>query len=601
MKIMRSMALAGILATAFGTVGALQPCRQHPRGVAGWWPGDGSADDLTLSMNAGQLLGGATFGAGAIGQGFLLDGLDDRVDVPGWSSLTPSQFTLAAWIRLDAATEWACIICKQVGGTNVNSLSLWVNDGVLQGGMYGFAEAIAPSVAPINQFLHVAVSYDGSIIRLYQDGRLISVAQGPASPVPYDSSQVIIGADDNGASQYLAFFKGIIDEAQIFTRALSGCEVRVLADALPPGSCKGDSDADAIPDFQDNCATIANVAQQDADGDGVGDACDCAPSDASVHANPGDRNELRFTGRDRLDWCGDPSLTGASTVYDLQRGELSMLPVTSGVSQCRSHCVAPPAGLVGWWPGDGSTTDLVGGNNGVLQNGATYSNGWTRSAFSFDGVNDRVRTGNLTLGNTFTVTAWVNSDSVNQGSYQRIVETNYATGFYLGTDTSGARYKVIVRNAGAPYGTVNGGTISPGEWQFVAGTYDGTTGTLYVDGQQVASGAFTAPGTVTRAVNIGAFDGGGDGWKGRIDEVQIYNRSLAAGELRAIYEAGSAGACKAALGGVDAEWTVPFADDGIVPTPGHGFWYVYRGRNACGTGSYGSSTSGAERIGALCN
>jgi hypothetical protein len=36
-----------------------------------------------------------------------------------------------------------------------------------------------------------------------------------------------------------------------------------------------DSDADAVPDFYDNCAGTANPDQRDTDSDGYGNACDC--------------------------------------------------------------------------------------------------------------------------------------------------------------------------------------------------------------------------------------------------------------------------------------------------------------------------------------
>ena len=40
--------------------------------------------------------------------------------------------------------------------------------------------------------------------------------------------------------------------------------------------------------------------------------------------------------------------------------------------------------------------------------------------------------------------------------------------------------------------------------------------------------------------------------------------------------------------------------DATLPDPGETFWYVVRGRNACGTGTFGSSTSGVERPVAPC-
>lgn len=591
--------VVALLAASVGPACAQQSCDQLPRAILGWWGGDDSASDVTLNANDGQLIGGATFGPAVSGDGFRLDGIDDRVDIPDSPSLRPSQFTLSAWVNLDVAIQYSCIICKQVGNGNLDSYSLWLDNGVLRGGMYGYTEAIGPRL-PANRWLHATVTYDGSIIRLYLDGALVAAAPGPVSPVPYDANQVIIGAEDNGLGTYTAFFRGSIDEAQVFGRALSSCEVRALARS-EQGFCKGDDDGDGVPDCQDDCPALANATQLDGDGDGVGDPCDCGPADATVYSSPGDPNLLALTSHDELDWCRDPSFTGPATVYDVQRGDLDALPVTAQTSACRSQCLAAVPGLVAWWPGDGNTTDLVGNADGTLQNGAAYGDGWVLDAFSFDGINDRVVTGNLGLGNTFTVTAWVDSAAVNQGAYHRIIETNYSTGFYIGTDATGSTYKLIVHNASAPYGTVNGGKIVPGEWQFVAGTYDGTTGSLFVDGALVAAGSFTAPGTTNLPVNIGASYTDTLPWKGRVDEVQVFDRVLSAQELRSLYDAGSAGGCKDALGGTNAQWTAAFGTDGELPAAGHGFWYLYRGRNSCGTGTYGFATGGAERIGAPCS
>jgi hypothetical protein len=593
------LGVAALAGSSLGTLHAQSACEPLPRGAAGWWPGEDSAADLTLHANHGQLVDNPLFVPGVIGQAFEFDGVNDRVDVPDAPSLRPQRFTLAAWIRVDVASEWACIICKQTGGGSADSYSLWINNGVLQGGMFGFAEAVASTALPVNQILHTAVTWDGSIFRLYLDGRLISTAAGPVAPPPYDSNQVIIGAEDNGVGAYTAFFDGMIDEPLIFGRALSSCEIRALYHARE--HCTGDADDDLVPDQQDNCPEVANAGQQDADADGVGDSCDCAPGDSDVFSTPGDSDELIFEAPEALDWCLDPSVTGPSTVYDVLRGDLEQLPVASGAPQCLSRCLDPPAGLAGWWTGDSNAIDLVAGNNGTLENGAAHGVGWIRGAFSLDGVNDRVRTGNVSLGSEFSVAAWVNSDVPNQGGYHRIVENAFVSHFYLGTDALGTGYKLIVKNAIAPYGVVNGGKIAPGEWQLVAGTYDGTTGRLYVDGKLVASGAFAAPGTVNLPVNIGAHYLGGTGWNGRIDEVQLYDRALSDAEVRAIHEAGSAGQCKLLLGGTDAEWTAPWAIDGDLPDSERGFWYLYRGRNACGTGSYGYASDGTERLSTACD
>jgi hypothetical protein len=46
-------------------------------------------------------------------------------------------------------------------------------------------------------------------------------------------------------------------------------------------------------------------------------------------------------------------------------------------------CVQPPAGLVSWWPGDGNADDIQNGNDGTLQNGATFDSGFVGQAFRF--------------------------------------------------------------------------------------------------------------------------------------------------------------------------------------------------------------------------
>src|SRR5205809_310345 len=55
-------------------------------------------------------------------------------------------------------------------------------------------------------------------------------------------------------------------------------------------------------------------------------------------------------------------------------------------------CTAAPGGLMGWWPGDGFVTDIVGTNNAFLQGGATSgATGLIGSGFGFDGTNNYVQ------------------------------------------------------------------------------------------------------------------------------------------------------------------------------------------------------------------
>jgi len=46
---------------------------------------------------------------------------------------------------------------------------------------------------------------------------------------------------------------------------------------------------------------------------------------------------------------------------------------SAGICKPSIPCVPPPSDSVGWWTGDGSANDVVGANNGSLQNGATFA------------------------------------------------------------------------------------------------------------------------------------------------------------------------------------------------------------------------------------
>src|SRR5262252_7222683 len=75
-----------------------------------------------------------------------------------------------------------------------------------------------------------------------------------------------------------------------------------------------------------------------------------------------------------------------------------------------TNCVAPPSGLISWWPGNGNATDIAGGNNGALMNGASFATGLVSSAFVFNGANQLVQVPDnpsLSPVSALTLEAWV--------------------------------------------------------------------------------------------------------------------------------------------------------------------------------------------------
>ncbi|ANM30951.1 hypothetical protein ABI59_17260 [Acidobacteria bacterium Mor1] len=97
----------------------------------------------------------------------------------------------------------------------------------------------------------------------------------------------------------------------------------------------------------------------DLDGDGLADACDCAPADPGSTAAPGEVQRLRF-GPDRqtVSWYSAAGEAGEDVTYDLVRGALGQWPVGSGIDETCIAADAPgtsavdgdlPAAAAGFW------------------------------------------------------------------------------------------------------------------------------------------------------------------------------------------------------------------------------------------------------------
>ena len=232
-----------------------------------------------------------------------------------------------------------------------------------------------------------------------------------------------------------------------------------------------------------------------------------------------------------------------------------------GNAAAQQTCTLPPPGLVSWWPGNGNANDIADSNNGTLQNGATFVPGQVSQAFSFDGVDDFVRVANSPAlePSTITVDAWVKSTA--PGTFRYILSKGasgcLASSYALYTGDSGGLFFYVFNGIDFPTLSPDAGIgIWDGNWHHVAGTFDGSTVRLYVDGSEVGTGTTPVPSisiayglSPTNDLFLGRFNGTCPpelsflSFRGDVDEVEIYNRALSATEIRAIFNAGSAGKC----------------------------------------------------------
>jgi hypothetical protein len=203
-------------------------------------------------------------------------------------------------------------------------------------------------------------------------------------------------------------------------------------------------------------------------------------------------------------------------------------------------CIAPPSGIVSWWPGEGSASDVVGPNDASLGNGSTFAPGKVGQAFSLDAEDDVVEASADNVGalQELTVEVWVRLDAL-RATEQRIVT--------LGDEKAvlrrlGDNLDFFMRIDGELTFLMVSGALQAGVFHHVVGTYNGRAMKLFVDGVRVA--ARSVEGTVQTTGFLHFSGGPGAPLGGLLDEITVYDRPLLGTEIQAIFDAGSAGKCK---------------------------------------------------------
>lgn len=249
----------GKVALAADSIARLRvsPARRAGRtraGLVAAWPGDGNAEDV-LGVNNGTL-NHVTFAPGKIGQAFVFDGLGSTVKIPQSPELNPGvQVTVAFWMKADAdnAMEnfqglvtsdfYVFEISSGYGGRmGVNfAVSTTANQprsrfGFTTSANFAHISEVNGGGCPVSpgQWHHIAGTYDGSRLQLFVDGQPWGspmLRAGVIAPM-LPGSFVAIGSEDGRTTcpdcVSSRYFKGQIDEVQIYNRALPAAEIQEM-------------------------------------------------------------------------------------------------------------------------------------------------------------------------------------------------------------------------------------------------------------------------------------------------------------------------------------------------------------------------------------
>ncbi len=190
-------------------------------------------------------LSDAPFSISALPQNFALafDGEDDLLQVAHHPSLNISgTMTIAFWMQNhQLGQSWSRILEK--GTFDEYAISFYSNTGRLAGtlrstipGGVRMQTLFGPSfsIIPVREWVHVAVTYDGTTASLYINGILETSKTGKAAPRTLIRDLIIGAALHNDVYEY--HFKGLLDEMSFWSVALTPEQIADRMFERPRGS-----------------------------------------------------------------------------------------------------------------------------------------------------------------------------------------------------------------------------------------------------------------------------------------------------------------------------------------------------------------------------
>lgn len=214
------------------------------QGMVAFWRGENDATDL-IGGHSGTFYAGTTPAApsvtvwGKVGSAFAFDGTI-YVQVPDAPGLRPAEMTAEAWVFPTVVSSIHQTVISRGSSTNDDD-AWWM--GVFNGNArfwsnhtgQGMAMLQSPAVIPLNQWTHLAISFDGNTKVLYVNGTQVA-SQSGLGPLIYDPAAIPVTiASDWTANASSQHFTGLIDEVSLYNRALTPAEVSGIVAAGPAG------------------------------------------------------------------------------------------------------------------------------------------------------------------------------------------------------------------------------------------------------------------------------------------------------------------------------------------------------------------------------
>ena len=181
--------------------------------------------DRTGTGHTGTFSGPTWTTAGRFGGALSFDGVNDWVTIGDANDLDlTTGMTLEAWVRPSTVSGWRTIVMKERSGGLAYALYA-SNDASRADGYVRVSTAdiglASPAAMTVNQWNHVALTYDNARLRLFVNG--VQLSERTLSGAVTTSTGVL---RFGGNAVWSEFFQGQLDEVRVYNRALSVSEIQ---------------------------------------------------------------------------------------------------------------------------------------------------------------------------------------------------------------------------------------------------------------------------------------------------------------------------------------------------------------------------------------
>ena len=255
-----------------------------------------------------------------------------------------------------------------------------------------------------------------------------------------------------------------------------------------------------------------------------------------------------------------------------------------------------PDGLIAYYPFNGNANDESGNNHNGTPTSVTLTTdqyGNANSSYSFNGTNSKILIGNhlglLQSAKAFTITAWVYLDELEYGpQYTVIAERDGGENYQFVIIDKKIRFDFL--SGGIAYAFPSSNELTLNKWYFIGATYDGTTVNIYQEG--LLDRSYQATGAIDNNpanLLIGQIYNNSAVFKGKLDEITIYNKVLSPEKIKSLYS------CSASRGGkINGGTTICQKTSSGVLTLGGNVGNVIEWQKKSGSGSWVSIPSTSQ-------